>query len=99
MKKSIIRTLSLVLVLVLAVSALSVTAFAAEVEPCASCTHPNAMVTPGVRYVDNGSNHLMQSVGFCTCATCGAHFVKVYSSTPQSHVYSAGKCKQCGAYK
>lgn len=90
MKKSIMKTLSAVLALVLILSALPMTAFAAEtVAPAAAvCTHPLCYTTIGVRCESYGDSeyHKSYEIQYDTCASCGVTIETVLSVTEEAHL-------------
>lgn len=82
MKKSIVKSLSAFLALVLILSVLPMAAFAAE-----ACAHTHTSVYADVRYTNLGVEHYVAKYNCYVCADCGYSWETLLTSSLGDHEY------------
>lgn len=106
MNKSIVKTLSFFLALVLALSMMPIAAFATEWETRAVCTHPNVdkSVYDAMCVYTNSSTHTWYRQYWINCVDCGfAGYLRGEALYAEAHNYQYNGrvmvCSDCGHVK
>ena len=108
MKKSVVKILSTILVLIMMLSVLPMSAFASEVNvpennsdeetatTFAVCSHIFYVKDKYDTIPCSATQHRLYHYEIYTCSLCGAQDVRYVGYTVYSHTMEKGVCKYCG---